>query len=135
MNMNTARSGRDRENKLKCYLERAFGWHVIRAAASKGPFDLVGIERTERGILQVWLIQVKGRDWPRGKELDELFKFAEAEGDDTKVSVVRFKKRSSVVEWVDLCDVLTCIYGKISIPWSLHTEQIDLRKELEGGEE
>jgi len=133
--MNTARSGRDRENKLKHYLERVFGWHVIRAAASKGPFDLVGIERTEKNTLFIWLIQVKGRDWPRGEELDELFKFAEAEGDNTKVSVVRFKKGSSVVEWVDLCDVLTYIKRKISILWSRHTEQIDLRREMEGKEE
>jgi len=51
--MNTAAAGRRREHKSRRWLEDR-GFHVVRAAASKGLFDLVAI-----GATCVELVQVK----------------------------------------------------------------------------
>lgn len=132
--MNTARSGRDRENKLKHYLERALGWHCMRSAASKGIFDIVAVDTSVRPM-QVHLIQVKGQDWPSGKELIGLIGLAKLECKDTTVSVILFQRGSSVVQWVDVNQISIYKENKVVIPWRNHCREIDLRKYMEGDPE
>lgn len=132
--MDTARSGRDRENKLKRHLEQKRGWHCMRSAASKGIFDIVSIDTTVRPM-EVWLIQIKGRDWPNGKELADLVKLSRLESESTTVSVVLFQKGSSVVQWVDMNRILTYVEEGVVIPWKLHSREIDLSKDMEGDPE
>lgn len=130
--MNTARSGRDRENKLKRYLEEILGWRCIRAAASKGDFDLIGIDATGNE-LEIHLLQIKGRDWPSGEELDRLLALTKLEGLTTTVSVVRFRKGSSIVDWVDMYNIENKRSKLKSIPWILWSRQIDLRPDQHVG--
>jgi len=60
--MNTARKGSSNEQRSKRWLEAA-GYVATRAAASKGPFDLIGL----RGD-SVALCQVKSSRWPSPAE-------------------------------------------------------------------
>ena len=69
--MNTSAKGRRYEYKAKEILEKA-GYLVLRSAASKGPFDLVGLIPPAG----VRLIQVKVNVQPAGWEEEELFNLA-----------------------------------------------------------
>ncbi len=124
--MNTARSGSVRENKLRHYLERQ-GWSCIRAAGSKGVFDLVAIR--SRPELYTSLIQVKTNHWPCGGELKELIRFAKAAaitpGNQTQIVVVKFITRSSLALWVDMIDVVS---QKKPYDWRCVARQVDLRE-------
>ena len=67
--MNTAAKGRRNEHRSRRLLEAA-GYDVIRAAASKGVWDLVGI-----GEDDVVLVQCKSNEWPRSDEMERLRAF------------------------------------------------------------
>jgi len=67
--MNTKAKGSRNEHRSIRLLEAA-GYEVIRAAASKGPFDLWGI-----GSKDIVLVQVKTRDWPSTVEMEEMRSF------------------------------------------------------------
>jgi hypothetical protein len=67
--MNTASKGRRNEHRSRELLERA-GYVVVRAAASKGTFDLVAI-----GPDDVLLVQTKSNRWPSAAELAEMAAF------------------------------------------------------------
>lgn len=67
--INRAGKGRRREHQSRRYLE-AQGYTVLRAAASKGIFDLVAV-----GSADVLLVQCKSNSWPRGDELSRLWAF------------------------------------------------------------
>ena len=67
--MNTAAKGRSAEHRSRRILEAA-GFEVVRAAASKGPFDLVGI-----GCNGIALVQVKCTRWPSPAECEALALF------------------------------------------------------------
>jgi len=58
--MSAARRGADFERRVKRHLERE-GWFVVRAAGSRGPFDLVALRRDGHGGCEVRLIQCKVR--------------------------------------------------------------------------
>lgn len=123
--MNTARSGSTRENKLRHYLERQ-GWSCIRAAGSKGVFDLVAIKTTPCWCAHFF--QVKTGHWPSGGELKELIRFAKSasgKGSAGRIIVVRFKKQSSIVLWVDLEDLI--VLPK-PYDWLSLAHKVDLRK-------
>jgi len=123
--MNTARSGSARENKLRRYLERQ-GWSCIRAAGSKGVFDLVAVKTTPCFCAQYH--QVKTGHWPHGNELKELIRFAMSAagmGSAARIIVTRFEKQSSIVQWVDLEDI---IYRKKPYPWLEVAHEVDLRE-------
>jgi Holliday junction resolvase len=64
--MNAKRKGRRNEHRSNRILEAA-GYAVIRAAASIGLWDLVGIGSTD-----IVLVQCKTRDWPSAVELEAL---------------------------------------------------------------
>lgn len=64
--MNTSRKGRSREWQIRKFLEEK-GYWVVRAAASKGPFDLVGFNHA-----CVVLVQSKANLWPPPKERKTL---------------------------------------------------------------
>ncbi|MBM3763413.1 MAG: hypothetical protein FJW36_24650 [Acidobacteria bacterium] len=67
--MNRAAKGRRCEYK-SIQLLRDEGFEVIRAAASKGVFDLVGI-----GAAGLALIQVKANAWPGRAEVERMRAF------------------------------------------------------------
>lgn len=67
--MNTAAKGRRIEHRSRRLLEAA-GYAVIRAAASKGAWDLVGVSSTD-----VVLCQVKSNNWPGSLEMETLTLF------------------------------------------------------------
>ena len=64
--VNTAKKGRQREHKSRELLEAA-GYSVVRAAASKGDWDLVGISSTD-----LVLVQVKANRPPSPAERETL---------------------------------------------------------------
>ena len=64
--MNTAAKGRKNEYRSIEILEAA-GYWCTRAAASKGPVDIVGIGKT--GVV---LVQVKSNRWPDPAEMEAL---------------------------------------------------------------
>ncbi len=64
--MSRKAKGTRREHRSRRIME-ALGYEVVRAAGSHGPWDLVGISRTD-----VLLVQVKSRDWPGRVETEEL---------------------------------------------------------------
>lgn len=64
--MNTSAKGRRGEHRSRAVLEAA-GYEVIRAAASKGVFDLIGVSRTD-----VVLVQCKSNRWPSPEELEAI---------------------------------------------------------------
>lgn len=59
---NTAAKGRGIEWEIRDFL-KARGYWTVRAAGSKGPFDLVSV-----GLLAVLLIQAKANHWPPPEE-------------------------------------------------------------------
>jgi len=67
--MNAKRKGTAREHASKRLLE-ALGYEVIRAAGSRGLWDLVAISATD-----IPLIQCKSRDLPYGAEREALEHF------------------------------------------------------------
>lgn len=67
--MNTSAKGRRNEYRSKRLLE-AMGYVVVRAAASRGVFDLWGISRTE-----IILCQVKSGQWPNEVEIEDIRQF------------------------------------------------------------
>lgn len=67
--MNTAAKGRRLEHRSRALLE-ALGYTVVRAAGSKGPFDLVGI-----GTVDLVLVQCKANAWPGSVEMETLRTF------------------------------------------------------------
>lgn len=67
--MSSAQKGRAREWRSRDLLERE-GYEVVRAAGSKGVFDLVGFRKDE-----IVLVQVKTRDWPGTEEMADLARF------------------------------------------------------------
>ncbi len=67
--VNTARKGRRLEHRSRDILEAA-GYSVVRAAASKGSWDLVGVGSTD-----VVLCQVKANAWPGTVEMEQLRAF------------------------------------------------------------
>lgn len=64
--MNTARKGRSREYRSKRLLEAA-GYEVVRSAASKGTWDLVGLSSAD-----VVLVQVKCNTMPGPVEREAM---------------------------------------------------------------
>jgi hypothetical protein len=64
--MNSAAKGRKNEHRSRDILIAA-GYWVNRSAASKGPFDLIGIRPD--GVV---LVQVKSGRWPSPEERAEL---------------------------------------------------------------
>jgi hypothetical protein len=64
--MNTKRKGTAREHRSIAPLEAA-GSRCMRAAASLGAWDIIGI-----GSIDVVLAQVKSRDWPGSAEMETL---------------------------------------------------------------
>lgn len=64
--MNSAAKGRHQEHRSAAILEAA-GYRVMRSAASKGEWDLIGVSSAD-----VVLVQVKTRDWPGGAEMETL---------------------------------------------------------------
>jgi hypothetical protein len=64
--MNTSAKGRRNEHRSIALLE-SLGYECVRAAASKGVFDIVGI-----GSADFILLQVKTRDWPGVAEMETL---------------------------------------------------------------
>lgn len=64
--MNTARKGRSREYRSRRLLEAA-GYEVIRSAASKGTWDLVGLSSSD-----VVLVQVKCNTMPAPAEREAM---------------------------------------------------------------
>lgn len=64
--MNTAAKGRRNEHRSIQLLE-SLGYRCVRAAASKGLFDIVAI-----GSADIVLLQVKSSEWPRSEELESL---------------------------------------------------------------
>lgn len=67
---NTKAKGTRNEHRSRRILEAA-GYRVVRAAASLGDWDLVGL-----GPADVVLVQVKTRDWPGTVEMRVLQDFA-----------------------------------------------------------
>ncbi len=67
--MNTAAKGRRLEHRSRALLERE-GYSVVRAAASKGAFDLVAIGPTD-----IVLCQVKSNGWPGREEMEAIAAF------------------------------------------------------------
>lgn len=64
--MNTKRKGARAEHKSMKVLE-AEGYSCVRAAASLGVFDIVGIRSSD-----VALVQVKTRDWAGSAETESI---------------------------------------------------------------
>jgi Holliday junction resolvase len=64
--MNTAKKGRKREHKSIALLEAA-GYQCVRAAASLGTFDIVGISKQD-----IVLVQVKSNRWPSPAEVEGM---------------------------------------------------------------
>lgn len=64
--MNTAAKGRRNEHKSMKLLE-SLGYTVIRSAASKGAFDIVGLSATD-----IVALQVKTNAWPGSLEMEQL---------------------------------------------------------------
>lgn len=67
--MNNAHKGRRAEYKSIRLLE-ASGYRCVRAAGSKGAFDIVAV-----GSKDIILLQVKSRDWPSSSELEAIRAF------------------------------------------------------------
>jgi Holliday junction resolvase len=68
--MNAKAKGSRNERRSRVVLEAA-GYLVIRAAASLGAWDLIGIGSTD-----IVLCQVKTRDWPSATEFEILRNFS-----------------------------------------------------------
>jgi hypothetical protein len=64
--MNTAAKGRRNEHRSIALL-KSLGYECIRAAASRGVFDIVGI-----GSADFILLQVKSNQWPGAAEVETL---------------------------------------------------------------
>jgi hypothetical protein len=99
--MNTAQKGRRNEHKAREWLE-SLGYVVTRSAASKGAWDIVGIN--DRGVA---LGQVKSNQWPGPAERLSLELFRAPEG--TRRLMFRFDDRLPMLvrelvagEWVDI---------------------------------
>lgn len=86
--MNTAAKGGRNERRSRAMLEAA-GYHVTRAAASHGAWDLVAI-----GPADLLLVQVKSRDWPGFAEMARLQAFPAPPG--VRKVVHRWRDRASV---------------------------------------
>jgi hypothetical protein len=67
--MSSKAKGTRREHASRRLLE-AEGYAVVRAAGSKGAWDLIGVSSRD-----VVLVQVKSRDWPGAMEMDALVGF------------------------------------------------------------
>ena len=67
--MNSKRKGTRNEHRSLQLLEAA-GYSCVRAAASLGVWDIVGI-----GSNDLVLLQVKSRDWPGSVEMEALKNF------------------------------------------------------------
>ena len=99
--MNSAAKGRRNEHKARAWLE-SLGYEVTRSAASKGAWDLVGIN--QRGVA---LAQVKSNQWPGPAERLTLEMFPAPER--TRRLMFRFDDRLPMLvrelvagEWVDI---------------------------------
>lgn len=99
--MNHAAKGRRREHQAREWLE-SLGYVVTRSAASKGAWDLVGMNA--RGVA---LGQVKSNSWPGPAERLSLEMFPAPEG--TRRLMFRFDDREPMLvrelvagEWVDV---------------------------------
>ena len=89
--MNRAAKGRRLEHKSRELLE-AEGYRVTRAAASKGAFDLIGIQAS--GIV---LVQVKSNRPPSPAERAELAAFPCPVGVRRMIHVWRDNARAPIV--------------------------------------
>lgn len=71
--MNTKAKGSRRERQARDTLIEQ-GYHVTKAGASLGMFDLIAISRGEWPLVRA--VQVKSNRWPRKPELDAIDDFA-----------------------------------------------------------
>jgi hypothetical protein len=67
--MNTVAKGARNERRSIELLE-SLGYNCVRAAASRGVFDIVAIGQSD-----IVLVQVKSTEWPRAAEMDSLRMF------------------------------------------------------------
>lgn len=67
--MNAKAKGTRNEHRSMALLEAA-GYRCMRAAASLGVFDIVGVSATD-----FVLVQVKTRDWPGSVEMETISLF------------------------------------------------------------
>ena len=89
-------------------------------------FDLVAIKTSPFFCANYF--QVKTGKWPYGGELKELIRVAKSAsglGNVARIVVVRFNKQSSVVDWVDMEDLVGL---KKPYPWLDYSCEVDLRE-------
>jgi Holliday junction resolvase len=92
--VNAKAKGSRNERRSRALLEAA-GYQVIRAAASLGHWDLVGVSSVD-----IVLCQVKTRDWPSAVEIEHL-QATPAPGNARKL-IHRWRERQRVPDVRDL---------------------------------
>lgn len=90
--MSTATKGRHHEHQARDTL-RTQGYYVIRAAGSKGLFDLVALPCSLNRHIR--LIQVKSNAWPGRRERKELESAATLIGCPHEIEIWRYDDRDT----------------------------------------